>query len=271
MQSPLGLEVASHLHSSAGQSLSEEYAAHMLSAAAVEASGEEEEVGATVEEVGAEGGAVAGVAVGASHFSARGVPKVGLGKQIFAPGRLNFLPRGCTPKMQRHLPSPPLAEQESSVFDLSQAPSLESWESSLPVGRGWQNQPPQTQLCFGQLALVFLELHLGAAGAVGSAAAVESASAAAPAIVHVSVGVANAGRGAHISLLPCFLPIGCGPHLQRHVPSPPALAQASFERCLSQAAAFDPLAAWPVGRGAQNQPAKIQRSFGQLVLPDTTG
>ena len=211
-----------------------------MSAAAVGASvEEEEEAGATVEEVGAEVGAAAGLAVGASHFSARGVPKVGLGKQILAPGRLYFLPSGCTPKVQRHLPSPPLFEHWSAVLDISQAPALLSWESVLPVGRGWQNQPPQTQLCFGQPPLVLKPLHLGAAGPVGSAAA------AAPPIVHVSVGVANAGRGAHISLLPCFLPTGCGPQLQRHVPSPPALAQSPFVRALSQAAAFDAPAAWP--------------------------
>jgi hypothetical protein len=98
----------------------------MLSAASVEEEEEEEEAaGATVEEVGAEVGAGAGVEVGASsHDSAEGVPKVGLGLQMREPGRLYTFPKGCTPQVQRHLPSPPLAEQDSSVLDFSQAPKL---------------------------------------------------------------------------------------------------------------------------------------------------
>jgi len=241
----------------------------MLSAVVEEE--EEEEAGATVEEEGAEVGRGVkpeeGVVVGQASI-AEGVPKVGLGLQILAPGRLYFLPKGCTPQLQRHLPSPPMVAQESSLLDLSQASRLPP-SATLPVARGWQNQPPQMQRSFGQLALVFFVVQLGGPVEIAAGCAAAGA-AAAPAIVQVSVGVANIGRGAHISLLPCFFPTGCGPQLQRQLPSPPALPQASFERCLSQAAAFDP-AAWPVGRGAQNQPPEMQRSFGQLVLPDTTG
>ena len=115
------------------------------------------------------------------------VPKDGLGLQIFAPGRLYFLPRGCTPQVQRHLPSPPVLAQSLSVRTFSHAPKLPP-SGSAPVASGWQNQPPQMQRSAGQVPLALKTMQSVAGGgtealpapapaAAGSAAAASAAAA----------------------------------------------------------------------------------------------
>ena len=72
---------------------------------------------------------------------------------MMEPGRLNFVPNGCLPHLQRHLPSPPVVAQSALVLTFSQAPLLVP-SAALPVGGGWQNQPPQMQLSVGHMALL---------------------------------------------------------------------------------------------------------------------
>ena len=189
------------------------------------------------------------------------------------PGRLNFVPNGCLPHLQRHLPSPPVVAQSALVLTFSQAPLLVP-SAALPVGGGWQNQPPHMQRSIGHMAFALKPEQLGPGGCLGAGGSVAAVVGGGVAEVVVGEshdsadGVPNDGLGMQM-MEPgrlYFVPNGCLPHLQRHLPSPPVVAQSALVLTFSQAPLLVPSAALPVGGGWQNQPPQMQLSVGHMAL-----